>query len=50
MRESGLSKKTYNEYLKRAYDEGLINPNNKITPKELLEPFRDGNDWYGIGP
>ena len=50
MRESGLSRATYNKYLQRAYDDGLINPVNKITPKELLEPFRDGNDWYGIGP
>jgi len=50
MRESGLSRQTYNKYLQRAYDDGLINPTNKITPTELLEPFRDGNDWYGIGP
>jgi SPP1 gp7 family putative phage head morphogenesis protein len=50
MRDSGMSRATYDRYLQRAYADGLIDPVNKITPKELLEPFRDGNDWYGIGP
>ena len=50
MRKSGMSRATYNKYLQRARQDGLIDPNNKITPKELLEPFQDGNDWYGIGP
>jgi len=50
MRKSGMSRATYNKYLRRAKEDGLIDPPNKITPKELLEPIRDGNDWYGIGP
>ena len=50
MRKSGMSRATYNKYLQRAKADGLINPDNKITPKELLETIRDGNDWYGIGP
>jgi len=50
MRKSGMSRETYNKYIQRAKEDGLINPDNKITPKELLEAIRDGNDWYGIGP
>jgi len=50
MRKAGLSKATYNAYLQRAKDDGLIDPVNKITPKEIMEPIRTGNDWYGIGP
>jgi len=50
MRKSGMSRATYNKYLRRAKEDGLIDPDNKITPKELLEPIRKGNDWYGIGP
>jgi hypothetical protein len=50
MRKSGMSRATYNRYLQRAKDDGLIDPPNKITPKELLESIRPGNDWYGIGP
>ena len=50
MRASGMSRATYNKYLQRAKNDGLIDPPNKITPKELLETIREGNDWYGIGP
>jgi flavorubredoxin len=50
MRKAGMSRETYNKYLQRAVEDGLIDPPNKITPKELLETIRDGNDWYGIGP
>lgn len=50
MRKSGMSRATYNKYLQRARADGLIDPKNKITPKEILEPIRKGNDWYGIGP
>jgi len=50
MRKAGLSNKTYKLYLQRAKDDGLIDPVNKITPSEIVEAIRPGNDWYGIGP
>ena len=50
MRRSGMSKATYNQYLKRAQEDGLINVKDRITPSEVLEKIRPGNDWYGIGP
>jgi hypothetical protein len=45
-----MSKATYNQYLKRAQEDGLINVKDRITPSEVLEKIRPGNDWYGIGP
>jgi SPP1 gp7 family putative phage head morphogenesis protein len=50
MRKQGLSRKSYNELLKRAKDLGLIDPKDKITRKDILAPLREGEDWYGIGP
>jgi SPP1 gp7 family putative phage head morphogenesis protein len=50
MRRQGLSKKSYNELLRKAKEQGLIDPVNKITRKDILAPIQDGQDWYGIGP
>ena len=50
MRRRGLSRKTYNELLDEAKRLGLINPENKVTRKEILAPIKQGQDWYGIGP
>lgn len=50
MRRQGMSNKSYNMLLKRAKDLGLIDPVDKITRKDILAPFKDGEDWYGIGP
>ena len=50
MRKQGLSFKSYNELLKKAKEQGLIDPPNKITRKDILAPIREGEDWYGIGP
>ncbi|MDB4378628.1 minor capsid protein [bacterium] len=50
MRKEGLSRQTYNRLLSRAKELGLIDPKDKITRKDILAPFREGEDWYGIGP
>jgi hypothetical protein len=50
MRDSGMSRATYNKYLQRARQDGLIDPNNKITPAEVIAPLKEGYDFYGIGP
>jgi hypothetical protein len=50
MRKQGLSRKSYNELLRKAKEQGLIDPVNKITRKDILSPLKTGEDWYGIGP
>ena len=50
MRKEGLSRKSYNELLEEAKRQGLIDPPNKITRKDILEPLTENKDWYGIGP
>jgi len=50
MRKQGLSRKSYNELLRKAKEQGLIDPENKITRQDILAPLRSGEDWYGIGP
>lgn len=51
MRDSGMSRATYRKYLERAKRDGLLQSGpDALTYKEILEPIRDGNDWYGIGP
>jgi SPP1 gp7 family putative phage head morphogenesis protein len=50
MRKQGLSYKSYNRLLKLAKEQGLIDPKDKITRKDILAPIREGEDWYGIGP
>lgn len=50
MRKEGLSRKSYNELLAKAKKDGLIDPPNKITRKDILAPIKEGEDWYGIGP
>jgi len=50
MRRQGMSYRTYQRLLKEAKDQGLIDPPNKITRKDILAPLKDGQDWYGIGP
>jgi hypothetical protein len=50
MRKLGMSEKTYQELLKRAKEEGLIDPPNPVTRKDILADIPPGWDWYGIGP
>jgi len=50
MRKQGLSRKSYNALLAKAKAEGLIDPKDKITRKDILAPIPEGKDWYGIGP
>jgi len=50
MRKQGLSRKSYNELLRKAKEQGLIDPPNKITRRDILAPIAEGQDWYGIGP
>jgi hypothetical protein len=50
MRRQGLSNKSYQTLLDKAKQDGLIDPENKITRKEILEAIPEGKDWYGIGP
>ena len=50
MRKEGMSYRTYLRLLNEAKRQGLIDPDNKITRKDILAPIQDGEDWYGIGP
>ena len=50
MRKEGLSYLNYRELLAFAKKQGLIDPPNKITRKDILAPIKEGEDWYGIGP
>jgi DNA-directed RNA polymerase len=50
MREEGMSKATYNRLIKKAKEDGLIDPPNKITRKDILAPIPPGYAFYGIGP
>jgi SPP1 gp7 family putative phage head morphogenesis protein len=50
MRRQGLSYKSYLRLLKKAKEQGLIDPPNKITRQDILAPLKLGEDWYGIGP
>jgi len=50
MRKEGMSYSTYQDLLRQAKQLGLIDPPNKITRKDILAPFKTGEDWYGIGP
>lgn len=50
MRELGMSEKSYRELLARAKEEGLVDPPNAVTRRDILAPIPKGWDWYGIGP
>jgi DNA-directed RNA polymerase len=50
MRKEGLSYSSYRKLLKEAKDLGLIDPKDKLTRADILAPFKEGEDWYGIGP
>jgi len=50
MRRQGLSRKSYNELLAEAKRLGLLDPKNKITRRDILEPLSGNKEWYGIGP
>lgn len=50
MRKEGLSEATYQMLIAKAKEDGLIDPPNKITRKDILAPIPPGMDWYGIGP
>jgi len=50
MRDAGLSEASYRALLKRGTEEGLLNPKDPLTSKDILEKIPPGSDWYGIGP
>lgn len=50
MRDEGMSEATYQELLRVAREDGLIDPPNKITRADVLAKIPKGMDWYGIGP
>lgn len=50
LRKEGLSEETYRRLREKAIQDGLIDPPNKITRKDVLAPIPKGMDWYGIGP
>jgi hypothetical protein len=50
MRKRGLSQESYLKLLKRAEAEGLLNPKDGITAKDILADIPEGWDFYGIGP
>jgi hypothetical protein len=50
MKADGLSQTTYNRLVAKAKAEGLIDPPDKITRRDVLAPIPKGFDWYGIGP
>lgn len=50
MRKRGLSDESYRKLVARAEAEGLLNPQNGITAKDILADIPEGWDFYGIGP
>jgi SPP1 gp7 family putative phage head morphogenesis protein len=48
MRANGLSKASYDEFIKLAQRQEMIG--NPIRPEEILRALRAGEDRYGIGP
>jgi len=50
MRKRGLSEESYQNLLRKARAEGLLNPKNGITAKDILDDIPEGWDFYGIGP
>jgi len=50
MRDRGMSEETFRMLVKRAQDEGLLNPKNGITKKDIMGDIPPGWDFYGIGP
>jgi len=50
MRRQGLSEQEFKRLVKKARDEGLLDPPNGITANDILAPIQDDEDWYGIGP
>jgi len=50
MRKRGLSEESYRKLIARAKAEGLLNPKDGITAKEINAPIPEGWDFYGIGP
>ena len=50
MRKRGLSQESYLALLQRAIEDGLLNPKNGITAKDILADIPPGWDFYGIGP
>jgi len=50
MRKRGLSDESYKRLVQKAIDDGLLNPANGVTRKDILAEIPEGWDWYGIGP
>lgn len=50
MRKRGLTDESYKRLVQRAIEDGLLNPANGLTKKDILQEIPEGWDWYGIGP
>ena len=50
MRKRGLTDESYKRLVQKAIDDGLLNPQDGITRKDILAEIPEGWDWYGIGP
>jgi SPP1 gp7 family putative phage head morphogenesis protein len=50
LKSGGLSNETYKKLRQKAIEDGLINPPNKLTRKDIMAPIKPGYDFYGIGP
>jgi hypothetical protein len=50
MKKQGMSEETYQMLLRRAKEDGLIDPPNAVTREDVLAAIPKGWDWYGIGP
>jgi SPP1 gp7 family putative phage head morphogenesis protein len=50
MRKRGLTDESYKRLVQKAIDDGLLNPANGVTRKDILAEIPEGWDWYGIGP
>ena len=50
LRKQGLPVAKYDELIRLAKREGLLDPDNPLTARDILRPLRPGENYYGIGP
>lgn len=49
MRDEGMSRQSYEKFLRKAKEMGLLDPSDPLTKKEILQEIKEGFDFYGIG-
>jgi adenosine/AMP kinase len=49
MRDQGLSRESYLNFIKLAQEKGLLDSPNQLTKEDILQALRPGYDFYGIG-